>query len=128
MKKDTRVDEHTVMPPERATASTDSATPNGVSERAIHRYDLITNYRCGSAIEEMEPSDDGEWVRYEEFEALLMELSAASDIYEYRAALCEKLHGNAELKRRERSELAGEARAYGWVTNELRAIVSRRRG
>jgi hypothetical protein len=32
------------------------------------RYDLITNYRCGSAIEEMEPSDDGEWVRYEDVE------------------------------------------------------------
>lgn len=32
----------------------------------MKRYDLITNYRAGSSIEEMEPSDDGEWVRYEE--------------------------------------------------------------
>jgi hypothetical protein len=30
------------------------------------RYDLITNYRCGSSIEEMEESDDGVWVRYED--------------------------------------------------------------
>ena len=33
---------------------------------ALKRYDLVTNYRCGSSIEEMEPSDDGEWVRYEQ--------------------------------------------------------------
>jgi hypothetical protein len=32
----------------------------------VKRYDLVTNYRCGSAIEEMEPSDDGDWVRYED--------------------------------------------------------------
>ncbi len=30
------------------------------------RYDLVTNYRCGDAIEEMERADDGEWVRYED--------------------------------------------------------------
>lgn len=36
----------------------------------MKRYDLITNYRCGSAIEEMEPSDDGEWVRYEDVAAV----------------------------------------------------------
>lgn len=30
------------------------------------RYDLVTNYRCGSSIEEMEPADEGEWVRWEE--------------------------------------------------------------
>jgi hypothetical protein len=35
------------------------------------RYDLVTNYRCGSAIEEMEPSDDGEWVRYEDIQSQL---------------------------------------------------------
>ena len=29
------------------------------------RYDLVTSYRCGSAIEEMEKSEDGEWVRWE---------------------------------------------------------------
>lgn len=40
--------------------------------------------------------------------------------WSYRAALCEKLHGNAELNRRERAELAGEARAYGMCANELR--------
>ncbi len=30
------------------------------------RYDLVTNYRCGDAIEEMEQSNNGEWVRYED--------------------------------------------------------------
>lgn len=32
----------------------------------MKRYDLLTNYRCGSSIEEMELSDDGEWVRWED--------------------------------------------------------------
>ena len=38
---------------------------------ALKRYDLVTNYRAGSSIEEMEPADDGEWVRYEDIEAAL---------------------------------------------------------
>lgn len=37
----------------------------------IRRYDLRTNYRCGSSIEEMEQDDDGDWVRYEDIAALL---------------------------------------------------------
>lgn len=38
----------------------------------LKRYDLITNYRCGDSIEEMERNDeDGEWVRYEDIEPLL---------------------------------------------------------
>jgi hypothetical protein len=41
----------------------------------LHRYDLITNYRAGSSIEEMEPSDDGEWVRFEQVLTLLASLS-----------------------------------------------------
>lgn len=40
----------------------------------MKRYDLRTNYRCGSAIEEMEPADDGEWVRFDEAEAALRDL------------------------------------------------------
>lgn len=35
----------------------------------MRRYDLITNYRCGSSIEEMEPADEGDWVRYEDVAA-----------------------------------------------------------
>ena len=46
------------------------------------------------------------------------------DVYRYREALCEKLHGNAELNRRERAELAGEARSYGLVSNEIEALLS----
>lgn len=38
---------------------------------AVTRYDLVTNYRCGSSIEEMEHSDDGEWIRYEDVEAMI---------------------------------------------------------
>jgi len=32
----------------------------------MKRYDLITNFRCGASIEEMELADEGEWVRYED--------------------------------------------------------------
>lgn len=39
----------------------------------LKRYDLITNYRCGDAIEEMEPREDGEWVRYDDVEAIIEE-------------------------------------------------------
>lgn len=35
------------------------------------RYDLMTNNRCGSSIEEMEPADDGVWVRWEDVEVAL---------------------------------------------------------
>lgn len=30
------------------------------------RYDMVTNYRCGQSVDELEPSDDGEWVRFED--------------------------------------------------------------
>lgn len=42
-----------------------------MSTRGVPRYDLVTNYRCGSSIEEMERNDEnGEWVRYEDVETL----------------------------------------------------------
>ena len=40
----------------------------------IARYDLLTFYRCGSAIEEMTRADDGEWVRYADVESQLADL------------------------------------------------------
>ena len=48
--------------------SVDADQPSEVAgERitAFRRYDLITNYRAGSSIEEMEPADDGDWIRWE---------------------------------------------------------------
>lgn len=33
------------------------------------RYDLVTNYRCGQSVEELEKADDGEWVRWEDVQA-----------------------------------------------------------
>lgn len=42
----------------------------------MKRYDLITNYRCGSSIEEMEPADEGEWVRWESVASRLEALEA----------------------------------------------------
>jgi len=56
-------------------------TEEGVSDppttKRLRRYDLVTNYRCGSAVEEMERSDiDGEWIRYEEYEQLAAQLAA----------------------------------------------------
>ena len=40
----------------------------------LPRYDLISNYRCGDSIEEMERADDGEWVRVETVLAALASL------------------------------------------------------
>jgi len=37
----------------------------------VQRYDLMTNYRAGSSIEEMEKSDDGEWIRVDDVLAVL---------------------------------------------------------
>ena len=37
----------------------------------LRRYDLVTNYRCGGCIDEMERSEDGEWVRFEDVEKVL---------------------------------------------------------
>ena len=44
------------------TAPAEGQTDAQVSKR----YDLVTNYRAGSSIEEMEPSDDGEWIRWDD--------------------------------------------------------------
>ncbi len=33
---------------------------------AAQRYDMVTNYRCGESIDELERSDDGEWCRWED--------------------------------------------------------------
>lgn len=38
---------------------------------AFKRYDLVSNYRCGASIEEMEQADEGEWVRYENLQPVL---------------------------------------------------------
>lgn len=29
----------------------------------MQRYDIVTNYRCGQSVEEMEKAEDGEWMR-----------------------------------------------------------------
>lgn len=42
----------------------------------LKRYDLVTNYRAGSSIEEMELADDGEWVRWESVEERVRALEA----------------------------------------------------
>jgi len=36
------------------------------------RYDLVTHYRCGDAVEEMEPSEGGDYVRFDDLEAALL--------------------------------------------------------
>ena len=42
------------------------ASPAVGASLPVKRYDLVTNYRCGSSIEEMERNDeDGEWLRWE---------------------------------------------------------------
>jgi hypothetical protein len=37
----------------------------------LPRSDMVTNYRCGESIDELEPASDGEWVRVETVLALL---------------------------------------------------------
>jgi hypothetical protein len=59
---------------------------------------------------------------------LLADLRQMQSVYSYRADLAEKLHGNAGLNRRERNELAGEARAYGLVANEINAAIAKANG
>jgi hypothetical protein len=45
---------------------------------ALPRYDLVTNYRAGGSIEEMERSDEyGDWCRFEDVEAHLRAVEAA---------------------------------------------------
>lgn len=46
-------------------------------------------------------------------------LDVTAEIWNKRSNLANKLHCNPELNRRERAELAGEARAYGICANEL---------
>ena len=60
---------------------------------AARRYDLITNYRAGSSIEEMEPADDGEWIRWEDAAAEIRRLSARC------AALEQALRGWQKIPR-----------------------------
>jgi hypothetical protein len=41
----------------------------------MQRYDLVTNFRCYQTIDEMERSEDGEWIRYEDLLDRLVELA-----------------------------------------------------
>jgi len=73
-------------------------------EQTPQRYDLITNYRCGSSIEEMELADDGEWVRWESVEAELSALRAEQT--RLREALPTWIRG--------RCWTCGESENHGW--------------
>ena len=33
------------------------------------RYDMVRSDRCGTTVDELKPSDDGDWVRYEDVQA-----------------------------------------------------------
>lgn len=46
--------------------------PGPTQTEALKRYDLRTNYRAGSSIEEMERDDDGKWIRYEDVASALL--------------------------------------------------------
>jgi hypothetical protein len=43
------------------------------------RYDLVTHYRCGDAVEEMAPSEGGDYVRFDELEAVLGDFDEDED-------------------------------------------------
>ncbi len=72
------------------------------------RYDLITNYRAGSAIEEMERADDGEWIRFEDVQAELADLTAV----------------RAQLEQADFERLAAEANLAGWLAARQRVRES----
>jgi len=74
----------------------------------IQRYDLVTNYRCGSTIEEMERSDDGEWVRWEAVQERIHALEA--DVAELES-LREKM---SSLLTRTANALKGEPDELKW--------------
>jgi hypothetical protein len=60
----------------------------------MQRYDLVTSYRCGTSIEEMEKSDDGEWARWEDVLAMHDRLvTERNDIDKKRTAEIERLRG-----------------------------------
>jgi len=79
-----------------------------VGESMIQRYDLVTNYRCGSTIEEMERSDDGEWVRWEAVQERIHALEA--DVAELES-LREKM---SSLLTRTANALKGEPDELKW--------------
>jgi hypothetical protein len=49
-----------------------SPVPGPVSP--VRRYDMVTNYRCGESIDELERADEGEWVRWEDVAAALQQV------------------------------------------------------
>jgi hypothetical protein len=78
------------------------------------RYDLVTNYRCGDAIEEMEPSDDGEWVRYADVLAS-PRASAATEMEHSREKALEWVLNRAEeIVRYESGSTAAVAFETAW--------------
>jgi hypothetical protein len=73
----------------------------------VKRYDLVVNYRCGQSIEEMEPSDVGDWVRWEDVEAALGNIE--------QTALQHELYGPVtallDISRQARAALAADQSA-----------------
>jgi hypothetical protein len=57
---------------------------------APKRYDMVTNYRCGQSVDELEPSDDGEWVRFEDIDPSvpLSAIRALVQQWRERVAVC----------------------------------------
>jgi hypothetical protein len=47
----------------------------------LTRYDLVQVNACYTTDHQMEPSDDGEWVRYDDIGPTLARLTAALDAY-----------------------------------------------
>ena len=36
--------------------------------KTVSRYELTPHYRCGDVCDEMDPDDDGSWVKFEDYE------------------------------------------------------------
>lgn len=89
-------------------------------EPETRRYDLVTNFRAGASIEEMEPSDDGEWVRWDTYLELHDRLKLEHDAWgRNRIAELQKVRSDLALARE------GRAAAEQGITPRSTAVSAR---
>lgn len=89
------------------------------------RYDLVTNYRCGSSIEEMEPADDGEWVRWDDLLTATDRIRLEHEAWDKaRLAELERLQVKLYDAAQKKGELQHELDGWRELGEEIGRIVS----
>lgn len=69
------------------------------------RYDMVTNYRCGQSVDELEKVDDGEWVRWEDVQAEVERLRVRLDLPTTGEECCDYWQKKAEHAEAEVAQL-----------------------